>query len=121
MMKAYKIRNKETGEFSRGGSSGRYIWSKAGKTWGNIGHVKNHLHHFVDCGEKSNDYPYDNAEIVEVVTSYEDCFTYDVEDLITAIIEDKKKAHRRMEESHAKWVEEQERKKLAELKAKYES
>ncbi|PGO60593.1 hypothetical protein [Priestia megaterium] len=120
-MKAYKIRNKETGEFSRGGSSNIYIWSKTGKTWANIGHVKNHLHHFLNGDEKSRRYPYNNAEIVEVVTNYEDCFTYDVEDLVVGMMEDKKKALQRMEANHAKWVEEQERKKLAELKAKYES
>ena len=37
----YKIRNKETGLFSTGGSAPR--WKKVGKTWSGLGPVTNHL------------------------------------------------------------------------------
>ena len=40
-MKIFKIRDTETGLFSMGGSCPR--WSKKGKTWTNIGHVKTHI------------------------------------------------------------------------------
>ena len=44
-MKVYKIRNKETGLFKKGG--GYYLpemgWSKSGKTWSSLGALKNHI------------------------------------------------------------------------------
>jgi hypothetical protein len=42
-MVMFKIRHKKTGLFSKGGSNARDIWTKGGKTWSNIGHVKSHL------------------------------------------------------------------------------
>jgi hypothetical protein len=44
MMFVYKIRRKSDGLFSTGGMSPN--WSKTGKTWNAIGHLKNHLHQF---------------------------------------------------------------------------
>ena len=64
--KIYKIRNKETGQFSRGGTWALGIWSKDGKSWSNIGHLKNHLSFWINNGKKSKNYPYANAEIVEI-------------------------------------------------------
>jgi hypothetical protein len=40
-MKIFKIRDTTTGLFSMGGGSPR--WTKKGKTWTNIGHVKSHI------------------------------------------------------------------------------
>jgi hypothetical protein len=40
-MKIFKIRNLKTGLFSKGGHCPR--WSKKGKVWTNIGHVKSHI------------------------------------------------------------------------------
>jgi hypothetical protein len=40
-MKIFKIRDTATGLFSMGGHSPR--WTKKGKAWTNIGHVKNHI------------------------------------------------------------------------------
>lgn len=37
----YKIRNPRTGLYSTGGS--RPSWTKSGKTWTGIGHLRNHL------------------------------------------------------------------------------
>jgi len=44
-MKVYKIRDKNTGLFSTGGT--QPDWNKEGKTWMSIGHIKNHLHQFI--------------------------------------------------------------------------
>jgi ribosome-binding ATPase YchF (GTP1/OBG family) len=41
-MKIYKIKNTETGLFSKGGTV-EPSWSKKGKTWSSIGHLKVHL------------------------------------------------------------------------------
>jgi hypothetical protein len=38
--RTYKIRSKETGQFSTGGSGG---WSKKGKSWSCLAHLKSHL------------------------------------------------------------------------------
>jgi hypothetical protein len=60
--KVYKIRNKETGLFSKGGSYSKDIWTKEGKSWSNIWHLKNHLNQFLDWnGNISKEYPYHNA------------------------------------------------------------
>lgn len=119
-VKAWKIRNKETGEFSKGGTYARHIWTKGGKTWSNIGHVKNHMNSFIGYnGELSSDYPYHNAEIVEVEIDYEECFTYDVSVLVEDMRSAKEKKAQRAEELHEKWIREKELKKLAELQKKY--
>jgi hypothetical protein len=55
----YKIRHKETGLFSKGGTDVR--WSKKGKIWAAKGHLSNHLAQFSDP-EKV----YEDAEIVEI-------------------------------------------------------
>lgn len=44
-MKHYKIRNSE-GLFSTGGYTPK--WHKTGKTWKQIGHIKNHIHLLTD-------------------------------------------------------------------------
>jgi len=49
-MKIYKIRHKQSGLFSEGGSSP--FFGQNGKIYTQIGHIKNHLHH---C-EKYNSY-----------------------------------------------------------------
>jgi hypothetical protein len=120
--KIYKIRNKETGLFSKGGSCGYNIWTKDGKSWSNIGHLKSHLNHYVDYrGNKDKYYPYENAEIIEIVINYDECYKTHVNDLVDLIIEKKEKAQKEYEESQRRWQEEREKKQLAELKAKYES
>ena len=47
-IKLYKIYNPTTGKYSKGGTSSpnedtRYFWSKKGKTWNELRHVKLHL------------------------------------------------------------------------------
>lgn len=44
-IKIFKITDTKTGLFSSGGIGPG--WSKRGKTWNNIGHVKNHLRQFI--------------------------------------------------------------------------
>jgi len=41
----YKIRDKSNGLFSQGGS---YGWTKKGKVWKEVGHLRNHLNHSGD-------------------------------------------------------------------------
>lgn len=47
----FKIRNKTTGLFSKGGSyasnNSKYHWSEAGKTWSSRGALMNHLAQYV--------------------------------------------------------------------------
>ncbi len=42
-MKAYKLRNKTTGKFSKGGYYDFRGWSVEGKTWANLKNLKSHL------------------------------------------------------------------------------
>jgi hypothetical protein len=120
-VKAWKIRNKETGEFSKGGTSTWGIWTKGGKTWTNIGHVKSHLRSWVyPSGQLHEKYPYHNAEIIEVEIDYSDCFTYPVNILVANMVEDKKEKAKKQKDLHEKWLRERELKLLEELKKKYE-
>ena len=54
----YKIRDKRTGLFKEGGHWPR--WSKKGKEWTSVGHVKQHLSQF-----PANKIDWDNWEMVE--------------------------------------------------------
>lgn len=66
----FKIRNKETGLFSTGSRNGRVSWTKNGKAWSSIGHVKSSIAQFT--GNKYRNYPYDNAELVTYKTEIMD-------------------------------------------------
>ena len=121
ILKVYKIRNKETGLFSKGGNSHCNIWTKEGKSWSNIGHVKSHLNQFINySGHKCADYPYDNAEIVEIEIYYNMCSTQAVNEMVQIIMDKKEQERQRWEEHNRKQKENQERKQLEELKKKYE-
>lgn len=65
-MKLYKIRHKVTGLYSKGGASP--YWSKKGKTWSSIGHLKRHIAGVVDSRyHKMSDMV--NWEILEIEVS----------------------------------------------------
>lgn len=118
--KIYKIRDKVTGLFSKGGMNGHGIWSEQGKAWTNIGHIKNHLNQYLNKGVKAYDYPYENAEIVEIEVNYDECFKIDVDSLTTKLIKNKKEAEAEYERRMKLWREEKEKALLKELKEKYE-
>lgn len=66
----YKIRNKNTGEFSKGGSrlnsTGDVEWSKQGKTWDTLGKLRQHLNlHLSDPGYKFKQTNMSHWEVVE--------------------------------------------------------
>ncbi len=54
----YKLRDRKTGLFREGGMWAK--WTKRGKEWSTIGHLKNHLGQF-----PANKIDWDNWEIVE--------------------------------------------------------
>lgn len=63
----YKIRNKETGLYSKGGSSNYKIWTATGKTWSSLGDVKKHLRQFITSKGFFEPYnPYENSELIEI-------------------------------------------------------
>ncbi|MNH66463.1 hypothetical protein D3C73_184940 [compost metagenome] len=117
--KVFKIRNKETGLFSKGGTNTYNLWSKEGKSWSNIGHLKNHLNQFLNRWCKEN--PYENAEIVEVEINYDTCMRVDVNELFNELKQNKERAEEAYRQRLQRWKEERERKQLEELKVKYES
>lgn len=67
-MKIYKIRNMKTGLFSMGGSSTPYysrLWSKQGKSWNTLNHVKLHLKGIGYVPGCKPQFPMEDWEIVE--------------------------------------------------------
>ena len=63
-MKFYKIRNKQTGLWSRGGMDPRF--DKLGKVWRTAGHVKQHLNQYKTDGYCLKYHP-DYLDSIEVV------------------------------------------------------
>jgi hypothetical protein len=63
-LRAFKIRHKKTGAYSKGGSGGSFNWARKGKTWNLLGHLKAH---FSSIKKQNPDMPdYKDAEIVEL-------------------------------------------------------
>lgn len=81
-MKVYRIRDKD-GRYSSGGQDPDF--TKAGKTWANIGHVKNHIRQFM--GRYRISEIYNDAEIVEIEVQEKDLKTYDVNDIMIEMLE----------------------------------
>lgn len=119
MSKVYKIRDKKTGLFSRGGTRVSYLWSKQGKAWSNIGHIKNHLIQFYSHSVAKEN-PYANAEIIEIDIDYDKSPKFDVSVLYDGIEQKQKFDKKRAEELTKEYREKAERKTLEELKKKYE-
>lgn len=109
-MSTFKIRDRATGLYSTGGSTPR--WSKRGKVWTNIGHVKLHLQQLW----RDESYP-ETAEVVEFV-EVEGPKTL-VHDLLRAIEQQRdavEQARQAAREVRARTLELAE---LARLRAKY--
>lgn len=120
MTKVFKIMNKDTGQFSKGGSGGTdNIWTKHGKSWGNIGHVKAHLNTYM-YGGRNERYPYDNAVIIEVEFNPEECYSIPVNELFDEMVLSKQEQQAKQEQRYKDWEEKKERALLAQLKAKYD-
>jgi len=115
-MRVYKIIDRETGLFSSGGS-GSNPWTKTGKSWSTIGHIKSHLNMH---DKNSKHYPYRNACIIEVEINYDDCYKYPVDDIMDEIQLNKEEQKRIRRERNERWIRESELRKLEELKEKYE-
>jgi len=75
-MKVFRIRDKN-GLYSTGGQTPNF--TKGGKTWSNIGHVKSHLRQFI--GSRNLDV-YADAEIVCVEYTEKDVEKYDALDFL---------------------------------------
>jgi hypothetical protein len=75
--KLYKILDKETGLYSKGGTFPN--WSKHGKTWNHLGHIKNHLRFFMETKRENGDVDYhklvnripENWEVIEIIIDIE--------------------------------------------------
>ena len=85
-MKVYKIRD-ENGLYSNGGMNPSF--TKAGKAWNNIGHLKNHLRQFFDRtmyrGRTAE--LYDNAEIIAIEIVETEVEKIPVPDMIIEMLE----------------------------------
>lgn len=109
-MSAFKIRDLATGLFSTGGSMPR--WSKRGKVWSNIGHIKLHLQQLWS----SDSYP-ETAEVVEFV-EVEGSRT-SVHDLLRTIAQQRDAAEQERQAAREARVRALELAELARLQAKY--
>lgn len=85
-MKVYKIRD-ENGLYSNGGMNPSF--TKAGKAWNNIGHLKNHLRQFFDRTSYRGRTAelYDNAEIIAIEIVETEVEKTPVTDMIIEMLE----------------------------------
>ena len=85
-MKVYRIRDKD-GRYSSGGMDPDF--TKGGKTWANIGHLKNHLRQFMDrySYRPSRAEVYIDAEIVEIEVKEEELKTTSVIDMMSDMVD----------------------------------
>ena len=109
-MQVFKIRN-EKGFFSSGGKHPN--WTKNGKTWSNIGHIKNHLN--LVRGNK-----YDNAIIVGYELEEHEVFSMPIKIMLDELNKSKEEKQNKLDEEYKKLREDRERKMLADLKLRYE-
>lgn len=66
----YKIRNKKTGLFSKGGSPGNVLWAKkAGKTWNTLGTLRSHISQHLPSSYKLVSSDMSDWEVVEYVVT----------------------------------------------------
>lgn len=116
--KLYKIRDPATGLYSMGGVDPR--WTKKGKVWTNIGHLKNHLRQVGSWGNTpSRRKVYVGCEVVVIEVVEDELERFPVMDLIDeqdASDEAKKKAR---EAERKQRREESERQQARNLIAKY--
>lgn len=95
-IKAYKIRNRETGLYSTGGSNP--YWRKTGKVWGNLGGLKNHLNAWCNQLREIKDIP-DEWDIVEIIIKEEEAKTWPAR-----VVSDKLKRNKAIKEKYGWWM-----------------
>lgn len=98
-MKIYKIRD-ENGLYSTGGMNPSF--TKSGKTWNNIGHLKNHIRQFFDrtMYRGRNAELYENSEIVAIEVVETEVEKTPVSDLIIEMVEKDLEDVTRLHESY---------------------
>jgi hypothetical protein len=116
--KIYKIINKETGLFSKGG---KYVrWTKNGKVWTKLSHLKNHLGLFMNCdGIFMRNNPYENAEVVEFQIKYEETQRFDVMNLMNELSNNKKQYWIDYKKREKEYKEKMEKERLIESANQY--
>jgi len=103
----FKIRNRNTGEFAT--ASG---WSKNGKHWNHLGHVKSHLNGW-DCDKKYKDADLVTYELVEASRE-------PMGQMIINTLEEKKKKEADRHVAIKRWTLEEAKRKYEEAKRNLE-
>ncbi len=108
--RVFKIRNTRTGEYSGPG----HRWSKQGKAWSNIGHLKNHLHYANGKYDEGNCvlevYELAMVPVAEPQT---------LDSVLAELEQAKQEQERLYQERRAEYQRQQELRQLADLKRKY--
>lgn len=113
----YAIRRRSDGLFSTGGSSPRF--TKNGKRWSTIGHVKTHLAMFVGyCYDESAVYA--GCELVVFEMCEVETRKMAMEQLMESYLKERKEREQMRQLEYQRQKTEAEIRKLEELKAKYE-
>ena len=120
----YKIRRKgTTDQFSTGGATPK--WSKTGKTWNHLGHVKSHLRQVNPSGQRggfTSQRVRDRADYSEAEVVTFEAVPVDAEDvsiLLNKVRAKKAEERRKAQEAARKTKEDGEKAELRRLKALY--
>jgi hypothetical protein len=87
-MKIFKIRNKVTGLYSTGGCSPR--WTKKGKIWTTIGHLKSHIRQLVGRKWSLPLKDIANWELVELEVIEQENSVTPVQDMVNGFVAEQK-------------------------------
>ena len=115
-MLVYKIKSTKTGLFSKGGSTPSF--SKTGKVWTNIGHVRNHINVLDNHGHRI--YREQEVELVtyEIAESIVDVTTLD--ELLVQQANNQAQRDAERKSRADKWLKEQRLKMYQELQKEFE-
>jgi hypothetical protein len=86
-MKIFKIKHKETGLYSKGGQWP--TWSKKGKTWNSLGHLKTHIQNVMDFRRTKLE-EFAKWEIIEIEIQENVVGSYTALDIVNQKIEAEK-------------------------------
>lgn len=111
MATIYKIRNKKSGLFSKGGLSPSF--SKKGKIWNGIGPLKLHFNQFIGSTY------YEDCEVVEYELVEAEVAVSDCSDWMQASLERRKQREQERKIKAQQWRVEQELRELERLRKKF--
>lgn len=115
-MLIYKIKSRKTGQFSKGGADPTF--TKKGKIWTNIGHVRTHLNCLTKRGHQV--YVDHDAEIIVLELIELPIETIDLQECIQETKDRKQEQEQLRKQKYLMWQMQQKKQQYEQLKKEFE-